>query len=109
MWRRIADVCLLRDFLKQHVKYGDKSRILYRIEHGRLRPSKNLADHLVSLLQGNREFEMIDDQKVVYESALELARAAKDGGKQVMLVEGGPGTGKDAVLPYGLRMSDRPR
>jgi len=91
------DVGLLRDFLKQHVRYGDKSQILYRIEHGKLRPSKNLADHLVSLLQGNREFEMIDDQKVVYETALDLAHRAKDGDKEVLLVEGGPGTGKSVV------------
>ena len=87
----------LSEFLKQHVKYGDRSRILYKIDHGRLRPSKNLADHLASLLQGNREFEMIDDQKVVYESALDLASRAKDGGKQVLMVEGGPGTGKSVV------------
>ncbi|NNE34677.1 MAG: AAA family ATPase, partial [Rhodothermales bacterium] len=62
------DADRLSEFLKQHVRYGDKSRILYKIDHGRLRPSKNLADHLASLLQGNREFEMIDDQKVVYET-----------------------------------------
>ena len=93
-----SDAELLRDFLKQHVKFGDKSKILYRIEHGRLRPSKNLADHLLSLLQGNREFEMIDDQKVVYESALHLANQAKEtGSKHVLLVEGGPGTGKSVV------------
>ena len=91
------DAELLRDFLSQHVKHGDKSQILYRIEHGRLRPSKNLADHLASLLQGNREFEMIDDQKIIYESALELAERAKEGSKQVLLVEGGPGTGKSVV------------
>jgi hypothetical protein len=87
----------LSEFLKRYVKYGDTSRILYKIDHGRLRPSKNLADHLVSLLQGNREFEMIDDQKVVYETALDLAGRAKDGGKEVLLVEGGPGTGKSVV------------
>ena len=93
-----SDADLLRDFLKQHIKFGDKSKILYRIDHGRLRPSKNLADHLLSLLQGNREFEMIDDQKVVYESALELANQAKEtGNKKVLLVEGGPGTGKSVV------------
>lgn len=41
---------------------------------------------------------MIDDQKVVYESALKLAeRAKKFGRKQVFLVEGGPGTGKSVV------------
>jgi uncharacterized protein len=93
-----SDAERLSEFLKKYVKYGDRSRVLYRIDHGRLRPSKNLADHLGSLLQGNREFEMIDDQKVVYESALELAaRASKGGSKQVLLVEGGPGTGKSVV------------
>lgn len=91
------DAKTLSKFLKRYVKYGDKSRILYRIDHGRLRPSRNLADHLVSLLQGNREFEMIDDQKVVYETALELADRAGDNGKEVLLVEGGPGTGKSVV------------
>lgn len=87
----------LSNFLQRYVKYGDTSRILYKIDHGRLRPSKSLADHLASLLQGNREFEMIDDQKVVYETALDLAGRAKDGGKEVLLVEGGPGTGKSVV------------
>lgn len=87
----------LSDFLKRHVRYGDNSKILYRIEHGQLRPSKNLADHLLALLQGNREFEMIDDQKVVYETALQLASKAATGTKQVLLVEGGPGTGKSVV------------
>lgn len=91
------DASLLRDFLRRHVRHGDRSKILYRIEHGRLRPSKNLADHLSSLLEGNREFEMIDDQKVVYETALQLADAARGGTKHVLLVEGGPGTGKSVV------------
>lgn len=87
----------LSSFLQRYVKYGDTSRILYKIDHGRLRPSKSLADHLASLLSGNREFEMIDDQKVVYETAVDLAGRAKDAGKEVLLVEGGPGTGKSVV------------
>ena len=91
------DADRLSAFLNRYVKHGDASRTLYRIEHGRLRPSKSLADHLVSLLQGNREFEMIDDQKLVYETALQLADRANDGGKEVLLVEGGPGTGKSVV------------
>ena len=37
--------------------------IMYRIDNGKIRPSKNLADKLESLLKGNREFLMIDDQK----------------------------------------------
>ena len=92
-----GDVRTFAEFLGRHVRNGDQSNILHRIEHGRLRPSKNLADHLTSLLEGNREFEMIDDQKIVYETALELAIRARHEGKQVLLVEGGPGTGKSVV------------
>lgn len=91
------DVAALGAFIKKHVRSGDRSKVLYRIANGRLRPSKNLADHLVSLLQGNREFTLIDDQKLVYEQALSLARRAQEGRKQVLIVEGGPGTGKSVV------------
>ncbi len=67
------DALKLCDFIKSHVKYGDKNQIMYRIDHGKIKPSKNLADQLVSMLKGNEEFVMIDDQKVVYETAIKYA------------------------------------
>jgi uncharacterized protein len=91
------DVELLATFIKKHVRNGDQNKVLYRIANGRLKPSKNLADHLVSLLHGNREFTLIDDQKLVYEHALSLVPQATLGRKQVFIVEGGPGTGKSVV------------
>ena len=91
------DAVALRSFIKQHVKYDDTGDIMYRIDNGRIRPSKNLADTLLSMLQGNREFLMIDDQKLVYETALHLAGEAQTGHKRVLIVEGGPGTGKSVV------------
>jgi hypothetical protein len=57
------DALKLAEFLKQSVKYGDSDNIMYRIEHGKIKPSKNLADALVSMLDGNPEFLMIDEQK----------------------------------------------
>ena len=88
----------LARFLKQHVKYGDTDNIMYRIEHGRIRPSKNLADSLASMVKGNVEFTLLDEQKIVYETALQLAHLANHSGKkQVLIVEGGPGTGKSVV------------
>lgn len=69
----------------------------HRIEQGRIRPSKNLADSLAGMLRGNQEFVMIDDQKVVYETALAQAAKASAGVKHVLIVEGGPGTGKTVV------------
>ncbi|WP_298157155.1 DUF2075 domain-containing protein [Flavobacterium sp.] len=91
------DTFRLREFIKQFVKYGDKTKIMLRIEEGRIRPSKNLADNLSSMLKGNQEFIMIDDQKVVYENAMALAKGAAENNKHVLIVEGGPGTGKSVV------------
>ncbi|MCP8687202.1 DNA/RNA helicase domain-containing protein [Marinobacterium sedimentorum] len=91
------DAMRLSKFLSQHIKYGDSSDIMYRIEHGVIKPSKNLADALVSMMQGNAEFLMIDDQKLVYETALDLAHRAANGKKQCLVVKGGPGTGKSVV------------
>ncbi|SDR87430.1 hypothetical protein SAMN05216271_0625 [Halopseudomonas sabulinigri] len=87
----------LRQFIQQHVKYGDKGNTLFLIEGGRIRPSKSLADGLLGLLKGNQEFVLIDDQKLVYENALSHARAVREKGKRVYIVEGGPGTGKSVV------------
>ena len=91
------DALKLQQFIKDHVKYGDKNRIMYRIDRGKIRPSKNLADQLVSLLKGNQEFVLIDDQKVVFETALRLAKKSTGKKKNVLIVEGGPGTGKSVV------------
>ncbi|MDH4191483.1 MAG: DUF2075 domain-containing protein, partial [Betaproteobacteria bacterium] len=87
----------LQEFIKRHVRYGDDGELLYRIEDGRVRPSKMLADSVLGMLQGNDEFVLIDDQKLVFETALQAARASERGAKQVLIVKGGPGTGKSVV------------
>lgn len=91
------DALKLRDFIKSHVRYGDKNKIMYRIDHGKIRPSKNLADELSSMLKGNKEFALIDDQKVVFETALKLAKESTVKNKNTLIVQGGPGTGKSVV------------
>lgn len=91
------DMLKLREFIKQYVKHGDDGNIMYRIDNGRIRPSKQLADSLSSLLKGNKEFILVDEQKLVYETALLLSKHAENGEKQVLIVEGGPGTGKSVV------------
>ncbi|MGJ7497829.1 DNA/RNA helicase domain-containing protein [Variovorax sp. RT4R15] len=86
----------LQAFIREHVRYGDRKGALYAIENGRIRPSKMLIDTVAGLLQGKPEFLLIDDQKVVHETILQAeARAAER--KQVVIVQGGPGTGKSVV------------
>ena len=91
------DALKLREFIKKFVRYGDKKDLLFRIDNGKIRPSKSLADNLNSMLKGNQEFVMIDDQKLVYETALQLTKESIVKSKNVLIVEGGPGTGKTVV------------
>src|SRR5574344_2357735 len=96
------DVLKLRDFIKKYIANGDDGSILYEIDNGRLRPSKMLQDSLAKMLKGNKEFYMIDNQKIVYEYALRNAiDTVASNNKNVMIVRGGPGTGK-SVLAINL-------
>lgn len=87
----------LAEFIKRHVHKGDDAKLLFEIESGRIRPSKMLADSIVGMLKGNPEFVLVDDQKLVYETSLAMARKASAKHKQVVIVRGGPGTGKSVV------------
>ena len=95
------DAQKLREFIKKYITKGDDRDLLYKIENGHIRPSKQLADTLSSMLKGNLEFLLLDDQKVAYETALELSQRANGVKKQILIIEGGPGTGK-SVLAVNL-------
>ncbi len=97
-----GDVPKLREFIKKCIARGDNRDILYKIDHGKIRPSKSLQNAIAGMLKGNREFTLIDDQKVVYEQILKWASdALKKQKKKTIIVEGGPGTGK-TVLAVNL-------
>lgn len=88
----------LRDFIKKSILKGDQKEVLYLIDHGKIRPSKSLQNTIGSMLKGNREFIMIDEQKVAYEEILRLSlQSQKDYKKRTIIVQGGPGTGKTVI------------
>ncbi len=88
----------LKDLISDRVRKGDGLRTISLIDGGRLRPSKSLQDAVASMMEGNREFTMIDAQKVVFEEVLYTSRlVAKGGKKRTIIIKGGPGTGKSVV------------
>ena len=96
------DFMKLRNFIKRYIFEGDDRKTLYKIENGKIRPSKRLQDSLTKMLQGNKEFNMIDEQKVIYEDAIRMAiDTLSTNKKNVLIVQGGPGTGK-SVLAINL-------
>ena len=94
----------LRDFIKKYVTEGDDKKGLYIIENGKIKPSKMLQDSFSSVLKGNKEFVLIDDQKVIYEEAIQIGiNTHIHNEKNVLIVEGGPGTGKSVLAINLLR------
>lgn len=89
-----GDTERLARFISKYIKKGNPD-VLYHIDHGRIVPSKSLQDSLSSMLRGNKEFTLIDEQKVVFERALEIVKEQNK--KKVYIIHGGPGTGKTVL------------
>lgn len=87
----------LREFIRTHIRRGDDADLIVEIDGGRIRPSRALADAVGGMIQGNREFILIDEQKLVFEHIVAIERMATDQRKQVVIVSGGPGTGKSVL------------
>lgn len=93
-----GEVLKLREFIKKFIKTGDDEQLLYDIDNGKIKPSKSLQNSIKSMIEGNQEFIMLDEQKVVYEEILETAlKCISDQKKRTVIVKGGPGTGKTVV------------
>lgn len=93
----------LTEFISNFIKKPN-NEILNDIEHGVIKPSKSLQDSMASLLRGNQEFVLLDDQKVIYELINDEVRTLKEKEKKVIIIKGGPGTGK-SVLAINLLSS----
>lgn len=91
------DNAAMAAFLRRCLEVGDRGRTIERIRDGKAKPSQQLADAVERMLKGNTAFVLIDEQKVVFEKALALARHLREGRHCVLLVQGGPGTGKSVV------------
>lgn len=94
-----SDVLRLRNFIKNYIKLkANDGSLLYKIEEGRLKPTKSLQDALDSMLCGNEEFHMIDEQVVAYDKIMKAIKESQnDTRKHVLIITGGPGTGKSVL------------
>lgn len=92
-------------FVKKYVtRRSSNGDLLYEIDHGRLKPTKALQDSLASMVKGNKEFMLLDEQAVCYDMCLKtMAKCKEDGKKRTIVIQGGPGTGK-SVLAVNLLM-----
>jgi len=85
-------------FLKPNLRKGRGVEILQKIQKSKYRPSKKLLDHVNGMIKQQSENVLLDEQLVVYDKVLACARSGfHDGQKVVVVIYGGPGTGKSVI------------
>jgi hypothetical protein len=88
----------LGDWLFSHLGGGDGTVAADAVAQGSVRPSEKLLDVVVDAIHGNFEWKLLDQQRrafMIIRTAVEIARGS--GEKCVVIVRGGPGTGKSVL------------
>jgi len=89
-------------YLSDRLGAGNGRPVLQRVEDSRFRPSRRLMDHVATVIGSHSPWILLDEQLVVYEKIRATVRSGFFGRrKQVVIVRGGPGTGK-SVLAINL-------
>ena len=92
----------LSDYLGGLIATGDGADGLRILDSSEIGPSKQLVEALTSMLDGNQEFVLIDEQKTAYESIMEFVATVPHGERRSLIVQGGPGTGKSVIAINAL-------
>lgn len=107
-----ADADALRTFLRQRLVPGPGDDVATRIAASPTETSPKLLEHIVAIIERNEDWELIDAQKTAYwaiSSATTQARETNQ--RRVIIVKGGPGTGKSVIamqlLAHGARQGWR--
>jgi DUF2075 family protein len=97
-----GDLAGVQEMIRDRVCEGTNPDLLQKIDNSPVRPSKQLAEAAGSMLEGNEEFVLLDDQKTVLEMIVATATKAQVEAKQVLIIKGGPGTGKSVIAINAL-------
>ena len=92
----------LQGLISGKIRKGAGTEIMRRVEASPIRPSKQLAEAVGSMLDGNEEFVLLDEQKTVLEKIINASTRSQVEKKQVLIVKGGPGTGKSVISMHAL-------
>ncbi len=92
------DVEALGTYLQVRLSGGAGMEVFNRFIHSTIRPSKKLLDHTGDMINERQIFTLIDDQIAAYNAVMHRARElARRQRKSVVIVKGGPGTGKSVI------------
>jgi hypothetical protein len=93
------DTDKLSAYLDRMVGQGAGIDTLERVVRSRFAPSKKLMEHTAEMIKGQRVYVLLDEQRVAYQRIFTAARRAakRANDRTVILINGGPGTGKSVI------------
>ena len=92
------DASSLADFLRVRLGGGQGLEIFNKFTGSPIGPSKKLLEHAKNMIAGQHVFNLIEDQIAAYNTILDRAKkSSKLPKKTVIIVRGGPGTGKSVI------------
>lgn len=88
----------LTQYLQERLVKGKGAGVLERVEKGKLRASRKLMEHVATTISNRAPWIMLDEQMVAFEKVLSLVRGGlSKKNKHVVIIRGGPGTGKSVI------------
>ncbi len=92
------DIKNLGEYLKKRLNKGAGLEVFNRFINSRIKASKKLLEHIGEMINEQRVFNLIDDQIAAYNSIMHKTKTLSEKeGKSVIIVKGGPGTGKSVI------------
>lgn len=92
-------------YLGDHLRGGRGEAVLDQVLKSKFAPSKKLLEHTAKVVQDQKTYVLLDSQQVVFSKVLAEAREGAKASKlkkTVVLVHGGPGTGKSVIALHLL-------
>ncbi len=88
----------LARYLKDRLRGGGGQILYERFARSRIGPSKRLLHHTSEMINKQQIFNLIDDQIAAYNAIMHKAKQlVKTKQKSVVIIKGGPGTGKSVI------------
>src|SRR3989338_5647740 len=92
------DTVELGHYLRERLSKGSGLEVFNRFITSPIRPSRRLLDHTSEMINQRQIFNLVDDQIAAYNAIMHRVKGlAKFKTKSIVIVKGGPGTGKSVI------------
>lgn len=92
------DFLHIGEYLRNRLEGGKGMRILERVRNSKQAPSRKFLMNVTKVIKEHKRYTLLDEQLIAFDKVLTTVRSGLDGAqKTVVVVNGGPGTGKSVI------------